>query len=233
MTEDTSKRNVGAMFDSIAHRYDFLNHLLSMGLDFYWRKKCVRTLGITPAKVILDVATGTCDLAISASRRKPKKIIGVDVSLNMLAIGRTKIAGASPVPPVSLVSSSAEKLPFRNDAFDGAMVAFGVRNFYDLEEGVRQIFRVLKPGARFSVLEFSKPAVFPVKQIYFFYFTRILPLIGRVFSKDQNAYTYLPESVIRFPEGPEFASVLSSAGFREVTAERITFGIVTLYTALK
>ncbi len=233
MNQNTTSKSTGPMFDSIAHRYDFLNHLLSIGFDYRWRRTAVREMALTPESVILDIATGTCDLALEAVRYAPKKIVGSDIAVNMLRIGRSKIEERRRSRSIELVAGSAEHLAFKSGSFDAAMAAFGVRNFSDLDEGLRQIQRVLKPGGRFVVLEFSKPRLFPFKQIYFFYFRRILPLIGRVFSNDKSAYTYLPESVMAFPENPVFKAKLIDAGFSRVSYQRLTLGIVTLYKAVK
>ncbi len=221
------------MFDAIAHRYDFLNHLLSFGIDKYWRKKAVELLDIKPGMKLIDIATGTCDLALEALKRKPKCIYGVDLSFNMLLLAKGKIESRSCHDSIQILSAAAEKLPFRDSSFDGGMVAFGVRNFIDLHEGLRNIYRVLKPGSRFVVLEFSKPRMFPIKQIFFLYFKSILPIIGRIFSKNEHAYHYLPESVIDFPEGETFKNILSENGFEHATSQTLTFGIVTLYSAEK
>lgn len=220
------------MFDAIAHRYDFLNHLLSLGVDYCWRRIAVRQLCISSDSVILDCATGTCDLALAAAQYSPKKIVGIDISLKMLQRGKKKLKKRS-TTTIDLVESSTENLAFRAECFNEAMVAFGVRNFFNLEKGLKQIHRVLKPGSHFIVLEFSKPRYFPVKQLYFFYFRYILPLIGQIISKDKNAYSYLPESVMEFPEGDAFIVKLIEAGFRNIFSRRLTFGIVTVYQAMK
>jgi demethylmenaquinone methyltransferase/2-methoxy-6-polyprenyl-1,4-benzoquinol methylase len=232
MTDTVSKKGVGRMFDAIAHRYDFLNHFLSFGMDRYWRRFAVRQLGIRATSVILDCATGTCDCAIAAARYSPKKIVGVDISLKMLLLGKEKLQRKS-LGTIELVGSGIENLSFRTECFDSVIVAFGVRNFFDLEKGLHQMHRVLKPGGRLVVLEFSKPRHFPFKQLYLFYFRRILPLLGRTISNDKNAYTYLPASVMEFLEGETFIARLSEAGFRTVTSRRLTFGIVTVYAAEK
>ena len=232
MTNTVSKKGVGQMFDAIAHRYDFLNHFLSLGADVYWRRVAVRKLMIEPTSVVLDCATGTCDCAIAASKYSPRKIVGIDISINMLRYGKEKLERKS-LSTIDLVDASIEHPAFRTEYFDRAIVAFGVRNFLDLGKGLGQIHGVMKPGGRFVVLEFSKPRRFPMKQIYFFYFRRILPLIGRFISNNKNAYSYLPASVMEFPEGEAFAAKLTEAGFNNVTSQRLTFGIVTIYTAVK
>lgn len=220
------------MFDTIADRYDFLNHFLSLGIDYYWRRFSVRRLRIGPASLILDCATGTCDCAIEAARYSPTTIVGIDISMNMLRRGKKKFTPGTTFR-IDLVNSSTENLAFKSGCFDGVMAAFGVRNFFDLEKGLKQIYRVLKQDGHFVVLEFSKPRLFPVKQLYFFYFRWILPILGRMISKNKSAYSYLPVSVMDFPEGDAFIEKLTEAGFRNLSSERLTFGIVTVYHAVK
>lgn len=232
MMNDIKKRRVGLMFDAIAHRYDFLNHFLSLGVDHHWRRYAVRQLGIHPNSVILDCATGTCGCAIAAARYSPKKIIGIDISMKMLECGKEKLKMES-VTTVELAGMNIEDPALRAECFDGVIVAFGVRNFSDLEKGLKQINRILKSDGRLVVLEFSKPHYFPVKQLYFFYFRYILPLIGRTVSKNNDAYSYLPASVMEFPEGDAFNEKLVEAGFRTVSSRRLSLGIVTVYHALK
>jgi demethylmenaquinone methyltransferase/2-methoxy-6-polyprenyl-1,4-benzoquinol methylase len=230
--EKTAKQNyIREMFDSIAYRYDFLNHLLSFGLDFYWRWFAIHKLNLKGGEKIIDIACGTGDFSIMASKRKPSMIFGVDVSLNMLKIFRQK-ALKKEIKKIYLVCASAENLPFKSEMFDVCLVAFGVRNFSDLEAGLKEIHRVLKNGGKIVVLEFSMPKQ-PFKLFYLFYFRRILPFIGKLFSKHENAYTYLPESVLRFPEGEDFAKILNNCGFKRVELHRLTFGIVTLYIGVK
>ncbi len=233
MKRSNDTRSIGAMFDAIAHRYDFLNHLLSLGFDYRWRREAIRQMMISKGSLLLDCATGTCDLSLEAMKQEPGKIVGIDISMNMLGLGRKKILNRGFQDRIGLVASSAEAMPFRENRFDAAMVAFGVRNFSDLDEGLSQIRRVLKPGGRLVVLEFSKPTAFPFKQVYFFYFRTILPLIGRIFSHDKNAYKYLPKSVLAFPDGERFCGKLKEAGFGKATSMRKTFGIVTIYIADK
>ncbi len=221
------------MFDQIAHRYDFLNHLLSFGTDRWWRKRAVAMLKDIKNAYILDIATGTADLAISAHRAlKPRKIIGIDISDKMLIQGRQKIKRKG-TDRIELQYGDAENLGFNDNTFDAAMVAFGVRNFENLERGLSEIHRVLKPGGKFVILEFSRPAKFPVRQLYGFYFKKILPAVGRYFSKDSYAYRYLPESVFDFPEGDSFLNCLSGSGFIEPKQVALTFGIASIYTASK
>ncbi len=230
--EKTVKQNyVREMFDSIAYRYDFLNHLLSFGFDLYWRWFAVRKLGLNGAEKIIDIACGTGDFSILAAKRNPSMIFGVDVSLNMLKIFHQK-AKKKGIRKLNLICASAEDLPFKNEVFDVCLVAFGVRNFSDLEAGLREIHRVLKRGGKIAILEFSIPKQ-PFKLFYLFYFRKILPFIGKLFSKHENAYTYLPESVLRFPEGEDFAGILNKCGFKQVQFHRLTFGVVTLYIGVK
>jgi demethylmenaquinone methyltransferase/2-methoxy-6-polyprenyl-1,4-benzoquinol methylase len=221
------------MFDAIAHRYDLLNHILSGGIDVYWRWQTVRRLAERRPRRILDVATGTADLAIAALRAHPDEIVAVDISENMLAIGRQKIARKNAEQTISLQSGAAEHLPFQDASFDAAMVAFGVRNFEDLSHGLLEMHRILTVGGSVFILEFSKPNSFPLKQIYFFYFTHILPRIGGQISQDRAAYEYLPETVLKFPDGANFIRLLEAAGFSRTTQTPMTFGIVTLYTGIK
>lgn len=221
------------MFDSISHRYDFLNHLLSLNIDKVWRKKAIKLLEPFQPKTILDIATGTGDFAIAAKRLNPEKVVGVDLSEGMLNIGREKLKRKGLDQLIQLQKGDSENLPFENDSFDAAIVAFGVRNFENLEKGLAEINRVLKPGGVFIVLEFSQPRKAPFKQLYFFYFDRILPLLGKAVSKDNRAYTYLPESVREFPDGNSFISVLEKTDFDKCRWLPQTFGIASIYEAQK
>lgn len=227
------RQEVAAMFDRVAPRYDFLNRVLSAGTDIRWRNKAVRLLGEHipggPAgKTILDMATGTADLAISASRLRPKEIVGVDPSEGMLDVGRKKIAEKKLDTMIRLEVGASEDLPFESDTFDGAMVAFGVRNFEDRIGGLREISRVLKPGCPLLVLEFSQPRG-PIAPLFGFYFHRILPKIGGLISGDSGAYTYLHDSVQIFPDGQDFLDEMTEAGFDKTSAKRLTFGIASIY----
>ena len=217
------------MFDAIAPRYDLLNRVLSAGIDKVWRKKAVNWLAEHEPKRILDIATGTADLAIESARLQPEKVIGVDIAEEMLRIGRDKIAKRNLDNQITLIRGDAEKLPFSDSQFDAALVAFGVRNFENLGKGLENIRRVLKKGGTLVVLEFSQPQRFPVKQFYSFYSHYILPVIGRVMSKDQGAYTYLPESIAAFPSGEDFLGIMKSAGYSNVQQKPLTFGIASLY----
>lgn len=221
------------MFNNIAHRYDFLNHFLSAGIDYSWRKKAIRLLARTQPQIILDVATGTADLAIEAVKIGPKHITGIDIAEDMLAIGREKIEKKGLTPLITLEVGDSEDLQFPDGTFDAAMVAFGVRNFENLEKGLAEMHRVLKPAGIIMVLEFSKPQKFPVKQAYNFYFRYILPTLGRLISGDSSAYTYLPESVGEFPAGNAFLQKLKEVGFENGSHIPLTFGIASIYHAVK
>ena len=223
------KEEVEEMFDAIAPRYDLLNRVLSAGIDKSWRKKAVNWLAAHEPKRILDVATGTADLAIESMRLQPEKVIGVDIADEMLKFGRIKIADQNLQEYITLQKGDAEKLPFSDSQFDAALVAFGVRNFENLARGLSNIFRVLKHDGTLVILEFSQPEHFPVKQLYNFYSITLLPLIGRMLSKDNGAYSYLPESISSFPHGEEFLGILKEAGYEDVQQRKLTFGIASLY----
>ncbi|MEX2590538.1 MAG: bifunctional demethylmenaquinone methyltransferase/2-methoxy-6-polyprenyl-1,4-benzoquinol methylase UbiE [Chitinophagales bacterium] len=229
----TKKQQVEQMFDNIAPNYDFLNHLLSLGIDKLWRKKAVKIIGKTDPESILDIATGTGDFALELVKLKPKKIVGLDLSEQMLSFGRVKVKNKGLQNLIEMVQGDSEKLPYSDNSFDAVSVGFGVRNFENLEKGLSEIYRVLKPGGILAVLEFSKPKVFPVKQIFYFYFHFILPIIGKLFSKDQRAYTYLPESVEAFPEGKAFVGILEKQGFKSIECTSLTFGISSIYSGRK
>lgn len=228
------KEQVQEMFDNIAPQYDFLNRFLSVGIDILWRKKLIAKIKGARPRHILDVATGTGDVAMEIVRQlKPEQVIGVDISSQMLEIGKRKIEKSGMAGVVQLLQGDSEKLPFEHNMFDAVTVAFGVRNFEHLEKGLMEIYRVLKPGASLAVLEFSKPQHFPVKQLYAFYFRHVLPKVGKWVSKDASAYTYLPESVQNFPQGKEFLLILEKIGFKNCECSPLTFGISSIYTARK
>lgn len=233
--EDDSgkKQQVARMFDSISGNYDFLNHFLSLGIDIRWRKKAVKLLAEGNPKLILDVATGTGDFAVETLKLNPEQVIGVDISAGMLEVGRKKMKDRGYDHKIDLRLADSENLPFEENKFDAVIVAFGVRNFENLEKGLTEMLRVLKPGGRMVVLEFSKPRVFPFKQLYNFYFNFILPKIGRLISRDPAAYTYLPESVQAFPDGAEFTKILDRLGFNQTSCKSLTFGVSSLYTGIK
>lgn len=227
------KEQMARMFNNISHRYDFLNHLLSLGIDKLWRRTAIAFLKPLQPRQILDVATGTGDFAIQALSLKPEKIIGVDISEGMLSMGRKKLVKLNLSDKIELLRGDSENLLFPDNTFDAATVGFGVRNFEDLEKGLAEIRRVLRPGAMLVVLEFSRPRKFPMRQLYNFYFKNILPGLGRLISNDKSAYTYLPESVAVFPDGTDFENILKKVGFKETACKSLTFGISSVYTARK
>lgn len=229
----SKKEQVAAMFNNISKRYDLLNHLLSLGIDIYWRKRAINLLRSEKPKTILDIATGTGDFAIEALSLGPDKIIGVDISEGMLDIGRRKLKKLRLDQKIELRTGDSERLLFDDNIFDAVIVAFGVRNFEHLEKGLADMYRVLKPGGTVVILEFSKPKKFPLKQLYNFYFKYILPSIGRLISKDQSAYTYLPESVQAFPDGKAMLEILNSVGYKNTICRSLTFGISAIYTGKK
>lgn len=230
---DTKKKQVAQMFDNVAQRYDFLNHLLSLGIDRYWRWYAINQLKSAKPRSILDVATGTGDLAIAALRLQPDHITGIDISDGMLELGRQKINARNMTDKITLLNGDAEDLSFADGSFDAITAAFGVRNFENLEKGLCELYRVLIPQGKIVIIEFAKPQIFPVKQLFAFYFRFILPLVGRLFSKDPRAYTYLPESVQAFPERADFTAILSRVGFQSAKCVPLSFGICAVYTATK
>ena len=229
----SKKDQVGKMFDNIAPTYDFLNRFLSLGIDTIWRKKMVAQLDAAQHRLILDVATGTADVALEIQKQlHPEHITGVDISNEMLAVGRKKIAKRQLTETIDLQYGDSENLPFADDHFDAVTVAFGVRNYENLDQGLAEMRRVLKPGGKLVVLEFSRPTVFPLKQGFNFYFKNILPMIGRIQSGDARAYDYLYESVQEFPDGDRFLERLERAGYSQPQEERLTAGIASIYTGL-
>ena len=222
------------MFDQIARRYDFLNHFLSFHIDKIWRRKAVNELRGRSLGEVLDVATGTADLALAIQKRlRPGHIIGVDISEGMLAIGRQKIEKKGLTQQITLQFGDSENLPFADNTFDAVTVAFGVRNFDHLEKGLREMFRVLKTGGKLVVLEFSIPKNRFFRSIFHFYFFRILPLVGRWVSKDAGAYNYLPNSVQSFPHGAKFGNIMERCGFEDIKIKSLTWGIASIYTGIK
>jgi demethylmenaquinone methyltransferase / 2-methoxy-6-polyprenyl-1,4-benzoquinol methylase len=230
---EKKKEQIRRMFNSIAHRYDFLNHFLSLGIDHRWRKRLVKLVKPEKPELILDVATGTADLAIELAALKPKKITGVDISERMLEVGQKKLIKLKLDEIIYLKHTDAEKLPFSDHSFNLVTVAFGVRNFENLQKGLKEINRVLRDGGSIAVLEFSMPRHFPVKQLYRFYFRFLLPRLGRWISRDPGAYTYLPDSVETFPYGKAFATELGKAGFSNTRIFPLTFDIANIYIASK
>ncbi|GAB4399420.1 MAG: bifunctional demethylmenaquinone methyltransferase/2-methoxy-6-polyprenyl-1,4-benzoquinol methylase UbiE [Microscillaceae bacterium] len=229
----TKKEQVAEMFDNISPRYDFLNHFLSLGIDIWWRQQAIRQLRNSTPRRILDVATGTADFAIASLRLRPEKVVGVDISEGMLAFGREKLRRRGLHTQIELQTGDSENLNFTDNYFDAVIVSFGVRNFENLEQGLANIYRVLKPGGDLLVLEFSRPRQAPFRQLYNFYFKQVLPWLGRNISKDPAAYTYLPESVSAFPDGPDFVKILEKIGFCDTQCRPLTFGISSIYQGRK
>ena len=229
----SKKEQVAQMFNRISKRYDFLNHFLSLGIDISWRKKAIKLLEPQSPKHILDIATGTGDFAIQAMSLNPEKIVGIDISQGMLEIGRQKISKKGLQEKINLQFGDSENLEFNDNNFDAVIVSFGVRNFEDLNRGLKEMYRVLKPNGNAVILEFSKPQEFPFKQIYGWYFENVLPRIGRMVSKDKSAYRYLPESVEQFPSGQGFIDKLKAVGFKNCICKKVTFGVSSIYMAKK
>lgn len=229
----TKKEEVRTMFNNIAPQYDFLNHFLSFGVDFYWRRRTIRHLKKYKPDNTLDIATGTGDLAILAAlKNASNKINGIDISTAMLHVGKEKIRKKNLEERILLDYGDSENIPYQDNIFDAAMVAFGVRNFGDLNKGISEINRVLKPGSPILVLEFSQPENKVFNQLYRFYSFYILPFIGRMVSNNAQAYTYLPESVSKFPSGKNFEKVLIDCGFAQTEIHPFTMGIATLYIGI-
>jgi demethylmenaquinone methyltransferase / 2-methoxy-6-polyprenyl-1,4-benzoquinol methylase len=227
------KKQVEQMFDNISPKYDLLNRVLSMGIDIQWRKDVIKMVKASNPQTILDIATGTGDLAIMMGKNTSAKITGLDLSAGMLDVGRKKVTEAGLDSRINMVQGDSENLPFGDNTFDCVTVSFGVRNFENLEKGLAEINRVLKPGGTFVILEFSYPTAFPMKQLYTFYSKNILPAIGKMVSKDQSAYTYLPDSVRAFPHGEEMKNILKSVNFTQPIDKKLTFGIASIYKSVK
>lgn len=222
------------MFDDIAFRYDFLNRFLSAGIDIKWRKKALKQLENLQPKTLLDVATGTADVAImAAAQLRPEKIIGIDISDGMLDIGREKVKKAGLQNTIELLNGDSETISFNDNSFDAVTVAFGVRNFQNLEKGLSEILRVLKPGGKLVVLEFSRPKLPGVKSMYNLYMKIVAPNMGKLFSKNRNAYKYLDESIKKFPEGKNFTSILDNLGYKSTICKPLSLGICTIYCGTK
>lgn len=229
----SKKEQITQMFDNVSNKYDFLNRILTFGIDIKWRKKVVAIVGNKKPETILDIATGTGDFVIMLSKLKPKKIIGLDISKGMLDIGIKKIKNKKLDGLIDMVLGDSEKLPFEDNSFDAVTVGFGVRNFENLNKGLQEIHRVLNADGIFVVLETSQPEKFPFRQFYNFYSKFIIPSIGKFFSKDKNAYTYLPKSAANFPYGDEFNNILKKNGFNNASNQPLTFGVASIYTATK
>lgn len=227
------KETVKGIFNDIAPRYDLLNHCLSMNIDKGWRKKAMKSIADCPKDLLLDVACGTGDFSIAAWKAGVKRVIGVDISENMVEIGCKKIREKGLDEHITLTTGDSESLEFKDHYFDLVTVAFGVRNFEHLEIGLSEMQRVLKPGGKVVILEFSMPEHFPMKQLYKLYFRHVLPVIGGLVSGNKSAYAYLPESVIKFPQGREFLCIMEKCGFSRVSRRKLSFGIASLYTGYK
>ncbi len=229
----SKKEQVAEMFDNVSNNYDTLNRIMTFGIDIKWRKKVVALVGQKNPETILDIATGTGDFVIMLSKLNPKKIIGLDISKGMLEIGIKKVKEKKLDGLIDMVLGDSEELPFEDNSFDAITVGFGVRNFEDLDKGLQEIHRVLKTNGIFVVLETSQPEKFPIKQFFNFYSKFIIPTIGKLFSKDKRAYTYLPQSAAIFPYGEKFNNILEKNGFNNATNKPLTFGVASIYTATK
>lgn len=231
--QSSKKEEVAEMFNNISKRYDFLNHFLSLGIDKRWRKKAIKKLAAIKPKKILDIATGTGDFAIAALKLNPIEVIGVDISQGMLDVGIKKMKRKGLSNVIKMKLGDSEELPFEDGYFDALTVGFGVRNYENLEKGLADMLRVLRPGGKVIILEFSKPKKFPIKQLFGFYSKRIIPFFGKRISKDERAYAYLPESVAAFPEGKAFTGILEKVGYTKVELKSVTGGIATIYSGIK
>lgn len=232
-TGRNKKEEVRLMFDSIAGSYDFLNHALSLNIDKIWRKRLIKSLKKYRPKKILDVATGTGDLALAALILDPVLVTGVDIAAGMLEVGRKKIEARGESLRIKLVEGDSENLPFETGEFDAVTVAFGVRNFEDTQKGLSEMARVLRPGGVVAILEFTMPLSFPVRPLYRFYFKRILPVVGRFISRDFSAYRYLPDSVEAFAQRKDFVAMIENAGFEQVGYSIQSFGIAAIYSGIR
>ncbi len=232
-SKENKKKQVEKMFDAISSNYDGLNRVISFGIDVKWRKKVVKLVTDTNPESVLDIATGTGDLAISIAKEGIKEVVGLDLSEGMLAVGRKKIEEENLTGKIKMIQGDSEALPFEDNSFDAITVSFGVRNFENLKKGLSEILRVLKPGGIFVILETSVPTKFPFKQGYKVYSRYLLPLIGKAFSKDKTAYSYLSESAAAFPHGQKFNNILKKTGFIKVENHPQTMGVATIYSASK
>lgn len=228
------KDQVATMFNNISGTYDFLNHFLSFGIDVVWRKRAIKTLLALKPRKMLDVATGTGDFAFESLKiLNPDHITGVDISEGMLAVAKDKILKRGLQDRFSVALGDSENLPFDEASFDAVTVAFGVRNFENLSRGLEDICRVLRPGGQVVILEFSNPRRFPMKQLYGFYSRTFMPFFGRLFSKDKRAYSYLPESIVQFPDGRDFTNLMEDAGFGQTKCRPQLAGVCSIYTGIK
>lgn len=232
-SEESKKAEVAQMFNNISANYDFLNHFLSLGIDHLWRKKAVKQLRASNPKIILDLATGTGDFAIASLKLQPEKIVGMDISSGMLEVGKKKMKKRAFDHIIDMQLGDSENMPFEDQTFDAITVGFGVRNYENLEKGLSEMLRVLKPGGKAVILEFSKPKKFPIKQLFGFYSKVFIPFFGKYISKDKRAYTYLPESVAVFPEGEAFNAVLKKVGYQVQEPMRLSGGIASIYVGTK
>ena len=231
--EASKKEEVAEMFNNISKRYDFLNHFLSLGIDKIWRKKAIKKLMKISPKRILDIATGTGDFAIAALKLNPEEIVGVDISQGMLDVGIEKMRKKNYDHIIKMQLGDSENLPFETDYFDALTVGFGVRNYENLEKGLADMLRVLRPDGMAVILEFSKPKKFPIKQLFGFYSKRLIPFFGKLISKDKRAYAYLPESVEAFPEGEAFKAIMKKVGYKNIESKLVSGGIATIYSGTK
>ena len=231
--DKSKKQEVAEMFDNISARYDFLNHFLSLGIDKIWRRKAIKQLRSIPVKKIIDIATGTGDFAIAALKLNPEEVIGLDISAGMLAVGEQKMIKNKVDSIIKMQLGDSENIPYDSNYFDALTVGFGGRNFENLELGLTEMLRVLKPGGKAVILEFSKPKRFPIKQIFGFYSRYFIPFFGKRISKDAQAYSYLPESVAAFPEGKDFEDILHKIGYKNIESTLVSGGIATIYAGIK
>ncbi len=232
-SDKSKKEEVAEMFNNISANYDFLNHFLSLGIDHLWRKKAIQQLKNTEVKKVIDIATGTGDFALASLKLNPEEVIGVDISSGMLEVGSIKMKKKGVDKTIKMILGDSENLNFEDNYFDALTVGFGVRNFENLERGLEEMLRVIRPGGKAVILEFSKPKKFPVKQVFSFYSKYFIPFFGKRISKDEKAYAYLPESVQAFPEGEEFKEILRKLKYKNVESILLSGGIATIYTGTK
>lgn len=232
-SDKSKKEEVAEMFNNISTNYDFLNHFLSLGIDHLWRKKAIKQLKNLKVKKVIDIATGTGDFAIASLKLNPDEVIGVDISSGMVEVGAKKMKNKGHDKTIKMILGDSENLAFEDNYFDALTVGFGVRNFENLEKGLSEMLRVIRPGGKIVILEFSKPKKFPVKQVFSFYSKYFIPFFGKRISKDTKAYAYLPESVAAFPESKEFEDILKKMNYRNVDSIILSGGIATIYTGIK